>query len=79
MHRIDPIVLDSADPQPELARGRGRGIARPVAAGTLPGDGAILTIGQLSITALYLLLSPLALILLGWQYADTGGSPIEKF
>jgi hypothetical protein len=39
----------------------------------------MLRIGRRLIVVLLLAVSPLALYWLGWQYFDTGGSPIEKF
>ena len=43
-----------------------------------PGATAI-ALGRLAVAVLLLAVSPLALYWLGWQYFDTGGSPIEKF
>ncbi len=39
----------------------------------------IVGIGLQLIVLLFLTISPLALLMLGWQYEDTGGGPIEKF
>jgi hypothetical protein len=44
-----------------------------------PRPGAMLGLGQLIVVVLLLAVSPLALFMFGWQYFDTGGSPIEKF
>ncbi len=39
----------------------------------------MLAAGRMLVTGLLLAVSPLLLFMLGWQYFDTGGSPIEKF
>ena len=41
--------------------------------------GSLLTASRTWIVVLLLLVSPLTLYMFGWQYFDTGGSPLEKF
>ena len=42
-------------------------------------SGTLVTAGRTFIVVSFLAISPLALFMFGWQYFDTGGSPIEKF
>ncbi len=44
-----------------------------------PAPSTALGLGQFVVVVLLLAVSPLALYSFGWQYFDTGGSPIEKF
>ncbi len=79
---MDPTTIGRYAPSPGTHRHGDRVDASSVTASrsqSLPGDGAVLAVGQFAITLLFLVLSPLALMSLGWQYTDTGGSPIEKF
>jgi hypothetical protein len=48
-------------------------------AGEVPVSTRLVAAGRMLAVALLLAVSPLMLYMLGWQYFDTGGSPIEKF
>ena len=47
-------------------------------ADTTRADAALIAFGRLVIVVLLLTISPLALVMFGWQYDDTGGGPLEK-
>lgn len=47
--------------------------------GARPISGGLLAFGRLLTVVLLLAVSPLTLFMFGWQYFDTGGSPLEKF
>ncbi|MGQ0672192.1 MAG: VpsF family polysaccharide biosynthesis protein [Hyphomicrobium sp.] len=59
-----------------MSRAGHLGSAQPVSA---LGLGTIAGLGLQVIALMYLTVSPLALILFGWQYDDTGSGAIEKF
>jgi uncharacterized membrane protein YhaH (DUF805 family) len=49
------------------------------AAATPASGTTALDLGRIAIVILLLAVSPFALLAFGWQYFDTGGSPVEKF
>ena len=62
----------SGCPMDQTADATADDAVRPVA-------GRLLAFGRMVTVVLLLCVSPLTLFMFGWQYFDTGGSPLEKF
>jgi hypothetical protein len=54
-------------------------VTKTYEADTQPWIDTVLTAGRTVMVVLLIAVSPLALYKFGWQYYDTGGSPLEKF